>query len=649
MSHSLRTIIHKGAILAVAFSVIAGSFAPLIPSTVQAAGFSYTVSIAGANFVGNTLTVSAPIDVIKFVGTETSQWVKVSWGDGIVEVLQAKLQTNYVKSLDGKNFSIHNFVRSHTYGTNGSFSVTVKVYHGNESGNEGSASESNSVTFQTENTLVLCTDGIDNDHDGLVDALDPDCAPFQNHAPVANSDSYATNEDTALTAVIPGVLSNDTDADGDALTAVLVAGPLHGSLTLNTDGSFTYTPDLNWNGTDTFTYKANDGSVDGNTATVTITVGSDNDVPVAVADPYSTNEDTVLVVTASGVLTNDTDADGDTLSAILVGGPSNGTLSLSTDGSFTYTPNTNWSGTDSFTYKANDGSADSGTVSVTITVTPVNDAPTATPGSVTTSQNVPVSDTVVGGDVDGDTLTFATTSSPIHGSVTAFNPVTGAFTYTPDTNYIGGDTFSFTATDGTLTSAPAAVTIAVNAVAENTSNFCADGIDNDNDDLIDLADPDCAAFVPVIPPPSNDGGNGGGGGGGGGVISGPLSIGFVNSNAGGGQVLGASTDLPSGCSAYLNGYLRRGAKNDPEQVKKLQTFLNDHMQAGLPITGVFGPKTFDAVNAFQMANWDEVLKPWVAFGLPTDHTATGYVYKTTRHKINLLQCVTLNEPAPQLP
>src|SRR5439155_16353 len=99
-------------------------------------------------------------------------------------------------------------------------------------------------------------------------------------APVAVNDSYATAEDTTLTVITPGVLANDSDVEGDPLSAVLVSSPTHGTLTLNSDGSFTYTPALNYNGPDSFTYKANDGQVDSPTnATVSITVTPVNDAP----------------------------------------------------------------------------------------------------------------------------------------------------------------------------------------------------------------------------------------------------------------------------------------------------------------------------------------------------------------------------------
>ena len=155
------------------------------------------------------------------------------------------------------------------------------------------------------------------------------------------------------------MLANDTDADGNALTAILVSGPANGTLSLAANGGFTFTPTTDWSGTTSFTYKANDGTANSATQTATITVAPPvvvNHAPVANADAYSTAANTALTVNAaSGVLANDTDADGDALTAVLVSGPANGTLSLAADGGFTFTPTTNWSGTTSFTYKASDG------------------------------------------------------------------------------------------------------------------------------------------------------------------------------------------------------------------------------------------------------------------------------------------------------
>src|SRR5439155_319271 len=132
--------------------------------------------------------------------------------------------------------------------------------------------------------------------------------------------------------------------------------PAHGSVALNANGSFTYTPAAGYTGADSFTYKANDGQLDSNVATVTITVSPVNDAPVARDDSATTDEDTAVVI---NVLANDSDVDGDSLTAAVVSGPSHGTLTPSANGTCTYTPAANFNGSDSFTYKANDGTTDS--------------------------------------------------------------------------------------------------------------------------------------------------------------------------------------------------------------------------------------------------------------------------------------------------
>lgn len=282
-----------------------------------------------------------------------------------------------------------------------------------------------------------------------------------NDAPVAANDSYSTDEDTALNGAT--VLGNDTDVDGNTLSAILVAGPSHGSLTLNGNGTFVYTPTGNYNGSDSFTYKAKDGSLDSNTATVNITIRPVNDAPVAVNDSNSTDEDTVLNGTT--VLANDSDVDGDTLSAILVAGPSHGALTLNSNGTFTYTPSANYNGPDSFTYKAKDGSADSNTATVNLTIRPVNDAPAAVNDSYSTDEDNALSGTTVLGndtDVDADTLSAALVAGPSHGTLT-FN-TDGAFTYTPSANYDGSDSFTYQANDGTADSNTATVNLTIRPV-----------------------------------------------------------------------------------------------------------------------------------------------------------------------------------------
>ena len=288
-----------------------------------------------------------------------------------------------------------------------------------------------------------------------------------NDAPVAVNNSYSVNEDATLTVAAAGVLANDTDIDGNPLTAVLVTGPSNGSLSLASNGSFVYTPSANFNGSDSFTYRANDGLANSNVATVTITVNAVNDAPVAVNNAYSVNEDATLTVAAAGVLANDTDIDGNPLTAVLVTGPSNGSLSLASNGSFVYTPSGNFNGTDSFTYRANDGLVNSNVATVTITVNAVNDAPAAANDSYSVNEdntlNVAASGVLANdSDVDGNPLTTFLIASPTNGTLVL--NANGAFTYTPFANFFGVDSFTYKANDGVLKSSVATVTITVNSV-----------------------------------------------------------------------------------------------------------------------------------------------------------------------------------------
>ena len=279
---------------------------------------------------------------------------------------------------------------------------------------------------------------------------------------VATDDTFSMTEDSSLSG---NVLSNDVDIDGDSLSAALVEGPAHGELVLNTDGTFTYTPDADYHGADSFTYTATDGTETSTVSTVNITVTAVNDTPVATDDSVTTNEDTPY---SGNVLSNDTDIDGDSLTAALVDGPAHGELVLNTDGTFTYTPDANYHGTDSFTYTATDGTETSTAATVNITVTAVNDTPVADDDAYTIDEDYRLMASVLTNDVDveGDSLTTALVDGPTHGELVLNTD--GTFTYTPDANYNGTDSFTYTATDGTATSTPATVTITVNPVNDAT-------------------------------------------------------------------------------------------------------------------------------------------------------------------------------------
>ena len=261
------------------------------------------------------------------------------------------------------------------------------------------------------------------------------------------------------------MLGNDTDVDtGTTLTATLGASPAHGAVTLNADGSFTYTPAANFSGTDSFTYTASDGTAVSNVATVTITVTAVNDAPVAVNDTATVSEDSAG--TNGNVLGNDTDVDtGTTLTATLAASPVNGTVTLAANGTFTYTPAPDFNGTDSFTYTASDGTAVSNVATVTITVTAVNDAPMAINDTASTTEETAVSGAVLGNDLDvepGTTLTATLDAGPANGTVTL--AANGTFTYTPAANFSGTDSFTYTASDGAAVSNVATVTITVTGV-----------------------------------------------------------------------------------------------------------------------------------------------------------------------------------------
>jgi len=199
--------------------------------------------------------------------------------------------------------------------------------------------------------------------------------------PIAIDDIRTVNEGGTLNSTT--VLTNDSDANEDNLTAIKVTDPINGSLTFNSNGTFTYIHDGSNTTSDSFTYKANDGSADSNIATVSISVNGQNDAPVAVTDSYMVNEAATL--TGSTVLINDTDAEDDNLIAIKVTDPINGALTFNANGTFIYIHDGSETTSDSFTYKAYDGVANSNAVTVVINISSQNDI-----GSVSIDDTTPL-------------------------------------------------------------------------------------------------------------------------------------------------------------------------------------------------------------------------------------------------------------------
>jgi|GEM_PF-3259346 len=280
-----------------------------------------------------------------------------------------------------------------------------------------------------------------------------------NDAPEAVADEAVGEQD----AVISGqVLSNDSDVDGDSLTAALETQASNGTVVVNPNGTFAYTPDAGFSGVDSFTYRAGDGVLWSKAVPVDVTVVPVNKPPVGVADAVSGDEDTVI---SGQVLTNDSDPENDVIKAQLETAPANGAVAINPDGTFDYTPNADFNGEDSFTYRVNDGEMVSDPVPVTVTVNPVNDAPVAQDDFITTQPETPVTIPVGDNDSDpdGDPLTVVSASAP-NGSVVPNND--GTLTYTPNVGFVGSDAISYTVSDTAGASDDAQVAIEVGGLSQ---------------------------------------------------------------------------------------------------------------------------------------------------------------------------------------
>jgi VCBS repeat-containing protein/parallel beta-helix repeat protein len=411
---------------------------------------SFTYKANDGTGDSNVVTVSITVNAVPDLPVAVDDSASVA-EDGTLNVAAADAVLKNDSDADGQSLTAVKVTDpSHgtvTLSSNGSYTYTpVANYNGSDSftykANDGT-SDSNTVAVSISVTAV-------------------------NDAPVAVGDSGSAAEDGVLNvAAADGVLKNDTDVEGQTLHAAKVTDPAHGTVTVDPTGSYVYTPAANYNGPDSFTYKASDGAADSNVATVSITVGGANDAPEAVGDSATVAEDDVL--NGSSVLPNDTDTDGDPLTAAKASDPTHGTATVNADGTYTYTPAANYNGSDSFTYRANDRTSDSGAATVSITVTPVNDAPTAADDSATVDEDGVLSAAASGvlgndHDVEGQALSATKVSDPAHGTVTLAS--NGSYEYSPAADYNGPDSFTYRAADGTAESGVATVSISVSPVAE---------------------------------------------------------------------------------------------------------------------------------------------------------------------------------------
>ena len=274
-----------------------------------------------------------------------------------------------------------------------------------------------------------------------------------NSAPKANDDSARVDEDRSITI---DVIKNDSDIDGDSLSIKSVSNPAHGKAEIK-DGKIVYTPNANYNGSDSFSYTISDGNGGEDSANISITVNAINDDPEANDDSANTDEDRSITI---DVIKNDSDIDGDSLSIKSVSNPAHGKAEIK-DGKIVYTPNANYNGSDNFSYTISDGNDGEASANVSVTINAVNDAPEANDDSANTEYESTVNIDVLGNDkdIENDSLTIKSVSTPSHGKAEIKG---NKIEYTPESGFSGNDSFSYTISDGNGGEDSAKVTITVN-------------------------------------------------------------------------------------------------------------------------------------------------------------------------------------------
>ena len=384
--------------------------------------------------------------------------------------------------------------------TNEDTAVTLAVL-GNDSDADGDSLSVSAVTQGANGTVVINGDNtvtytpnanfngadsftytVDDGNGGSDTATVSVTVNAVNDTPAAASDGATTNEDTA---VVVAVLANDSDVDGDSLSVSAVTQGANGTVVINGDNTVTYTPNANFNGADSFTYTVDDGNGGSDTATVNVTVNAVNDAPTTNNVSANGAEDAAsIAITLTGG-----DIDGTVQSFALSSLPANGTLY--TDAGLTtaaatatdyaasgealtlyFVPDADWNGVTSFDFAAKDdgGASDASPATATVTVTAVNDAPTATNDSAGTPVDTAVIISVLANDTDpdtGDTLSITGVTQGANGTV--LDNGDGTVTYTPNLSFSGTDTFTYTADDGQGGSDTGTVTVYVDTGIMGTS------------------------------------------------------------------------------------------------------------------------------------------------------------------------------------
>ncbi len=278
-----------------------------------------------------------------------------------------------------------------------------------------------------------------------------------NDAPVTTNGSASGNEDGVISGSLPA-----SDVDSALLTYAVLTPPANGTIVIDANGTYTYTPNANFNGTDSFTFQTSDGDLLSNASTISLTVNAVNDAPIVASpltDISSLEDNAVSFILPAGSFS---DIDGDTLTLSTSALPSWLSFDAATR-SFTGTPPLNFFGNATVTVTATDGSGASASDSFVLKITPVNDAPELANSSASGAEDSAITGTLIATDIDSPTLTYSVVSGPSNGTL-ALNAATGAYTYTPNTNYNGNDSFELRANDGELNSGTAVISLTVTAV-----------------------------------------------------------------------------------------------------------------------------------------------------------------------------------------
>ncbi|MBF0339878.1 MAG: tandem-95 repeat protein [Magnetococcales bacterium] len=399
---------------------------------------SFTFKALNGAVGSNTATVSVTITPVNDLPVANNGQITINEDQSYTGTLSAT-------DVDGDALT-HSIVTQPSMGTvtltnptTGAFTYTPNL----------NANGSDSFTFKAK-------DGVGFSNSATISIT----IPPVNDAPAASNATLTTNEDTPVSGTLVA-----SDVDGDALVYSIISNGAKGTAVITdpAKGSYTYTPNANVSGTDSFTFKVNDGKLDSNVATVTVTINEVNDAPVALDGTLVVIEDTPT----SGTLTSfHPDAHATTYTILQNGSKGVATISNAATGAYTYTPNANANGTDSFTFKAGDGIADSNTATITVNITPVNDAPVTASGTLTVHKNTAGSGQLLATDIDSSNRTYSIVENGVKGKAVITNALSGAYTYTPDTDKTGTDTFTFQVSDGLENSNISTVTVTINASSD---------------------------------------------------------------------------------------------------------------------------------------------------------------------------------------